>query len=567
MEYRAAGTGIGRRAKWGIGVVLAGFLVFLFLQFSHVWIYFDDYGYLSLSYGQALPGVEGSQYTLRQLFSYLKLHYYTANGRLLYTGLFPLCYLIGGIRMVQAVMALGVFAVHVAAVGLVLGQLKREGKNGSFRGLRPVFLTAFICLLFGCINLEIQNSGTYWYAASFTYVIPAVCLFFFLFLYSSVLGEKRGSVVVKENGNPAVFGEKRNSVMSEENCNSAVLEETAGSRKRQWICVLLAFFSAFSQEQWISALVGCLIVLWISWLVQRRRPEVTDVLVAGAVVLGAFPILSSPAVRVRMNRSHTAFGELSLMQKLHINASGVIRLFFSSYNEAYLFVLLTAMLLLGLYMLHHRIGPVPVSGGFVAATALVLGFCLLNSRIAGRELGHYPEAVAWLLFVYIFWMSWQILVCLYNRKAILMIMIYLAAFFSIACLCIVPERPTRVLLPFIYLSYPVLGYLFVVLVLEAGSKFAGAVLTVCLAVCSVSGLHAIYRGYAVNDAVIRENDQVLRESAERIHRGEPVEQIELRRLPDDGCRNSMPYDENMYFIVYWMAQYYGFSPDIPVIYH
>lgn len=146
-------------------------------------------------------------------------------------------------------------------------------------------------------------------------------------------------------------------------------------------------------------------------------------------------------------------------------------------------------------------------------------------------------------------------------------LIYLAAFFSIACLCIVPKQPVRVLLPFIYLSYPVLGYVFAVLVLEAGSSFAGAVLTVCLAVCSVSGLSAIYRGYAVNDAVIRENDQVLRESAQKFRQGETVERIELRRLPDDGCRNFMPYDEDMYFLVYWMAQYYGFSPDIPVIYH
>lgn len=564
MDCRAAGIGMERRAKWGIGIVLAGFLAFLFLQFSHVWIYFDDYGYLSLSYGQDLPGVEGANYTLRQLFSYLKLHYYLANGRLLYTGLFPLCNLIGGIQMVQAVMALAVFAVHAAAVGLVLGQLKKEGKNGSFRGGRPVLLTAFICLLFGCIGLDIQNSGTYWYAASFTYVIPVVCLFFFLYLYSAELGEKRNFV----GGNSAELGEKRNSVGG----NSAELgekrDEMADRRKRQWVCVILAFFCAFSQEQWISALVGCLAVLWISWLVQRKRPGVVDVLVVFAAGLGAFPVLSSPAVRVRMNQGTNAgFTALSLMQKLRINIPGIIRLFFSSYNEAYLFVFLAAMLLLGLYMLHHRIGPVPVSGGFAAAAAVVLGFCLMNSRIAGRELGNYPEAVAWLLFAYVLWMSWQVLVFLHCRKAAPLMLIYLAAFFSIACLCIVPEQPVRVLLPFIYLSYPVLGYVFAVLVLEAGSSFAGAVLTVCLAVCSVSGLSAIYRGYAVNDAVIRENDQVLRESAQKFRQGETVERIELRRLPDDGCRNFMPYDEDMYFLVYWMAQYYGFSPDIPVIYH
>ena len=59
------------------------FYVYLLQQFSKVFVYYDDYGYLSLSYGNIVENVNGPSYTFKQLLQFLKGNYWVANGRLL----------------------------------------------------------------------------------------------------------------------------------------------------------------------------------------------------------------------------------------------------------------------------------------------------------------------------------------------------------------------------------------------------------------------------------------------------------------------------------------------------
>ena len=65
-----------KEVKIGIGLVFLAFYVFLIMQFGKVFVYYDDFGYLSLSYGNTVPDVIGYKYTLSQLLSFMGKHYF-----------------------------------------------------------------------------------------------------------------------------------------------------------------------------------------------------------------------------------------------------------------------------------------------------------------------------------------------------------------------------------------------------------------------------------------------------------------------------------------------------------
>ena len=85
-----------KEVKIGIGLVFLAFYVFLIMQFGKVFVYYDDFGYLSLSYGNTVPDVIGSNYTLSQLLSFMGKHYFYSNGRLFYLFLFSFLNMTGG---------------------------------------------------------------------------------------------------------------------------------------------------------------------------------------------------------------------------------------------------------------------------------------------------------------------------------------------------------------------------------------------------------------------------------------------------------------------------------------
>ena len=70
--------------KYAYLAVFAAFYVFLLMHFGNVFIYYDDYGYLSLSYGTNID-VAGAEYSLSELLAFMRGHYFNSNGRLLYT--------------------------------------------------------------------------------------------------------------------------------------------------------------------------------------------------------------------------------------------------------------------------------------------------------------------------------------------------------------------------------------------------------------------------------------------------------------------------------------------------
>lgn len=107
---------------------------------------------------------------------------------------------------------------------------EQQGKSAGLTPFGKILLAAFLCLLYGTLGIMLQRMGTYWYAASFIYVVPAIT---FLGFAPLLLQDRSLWAWGKARAYPGRS------------------------------CVLLGFLAAWSQEQWfvttVSFAVICLV--------------------------------------------------------------------------------------------------------------------------------------------------------------------------------------------------------------------------------------------------------------------------------------------------------------------
>lgn len=529
-----------RYTKYAYLAVFAAFYVFLLMQFGNVFIYYDDYGYLSLSYGTNID-VAGAEYSFSELLAFMKGHYFNSNGRLLYMFLYCFVHMLGGIRGVQVFMATAVLAVVMLLFFIVKQMLEgrleaAEEEKRSCREEDEVYgtlgpvalaaLAAFLCLLYGTLGIMVQRMGTYWYAASFIYVVPAITfLVFALYFYRTVFlpkGEKMGVL-------------------------------------RMCLCAALGFLAAWSQEQWfvttISFVVICLgVKLW-----RDRRLELYEILTFLACAAGGLIIILSPAVSARMNSAGNAeFASLSLFGKLGRNIPLLMNLFFSGENIRYLMFFFPMMIFMGCMAAAKDRKLLPLHLGFSAVSAAVFAGVFLKQKLYVSAPGAYSALTANLLLLYVAFCFAEVILFYRAEKQPFGSIVFAAAVLSVGSAVIVPEVPLRIFYPFLYLSWLLFAYMYGrILLTEVKRIPVSAVCTLAfLAMVSIPNLKSIYTGYKMNYQVLMYDDAVFKKSAEAIRQGADIETIEVYELPDLLCKNEVVYDENFSFMIAWMRQYY-----------
>lgn len=529
-----------RYMKYAYLAVFAAFYVFLLMQFGNVFIYYDDYGYLSLSYGTHIH-VAGSEYSFSELLAFMKGHYFNSNGRLLYMFLYCFVHMLGGIRGVQVFMATAVLAVVMLLFFIVKQMLEgrleaAEEEKRSCREEDEVYgtlgpvalaaLAAFLCLLYGTLGIMVQRMGTYWYAASFIYVVPAITfLVFALYFYRTVFLPK---------------GEK-----------PVVL--------RMCLCIVLGFLAAWSQEQWFVTTVSFVIICLGIKLWRDRRLELYEILTFLVCGAGGLIIIFSPAVSSRMNSAGNAeFAALSFLGKLGKNIPLLMNLFFSGENIRYLMFFFPMMIFMGCMTAAKDRKLLPLHLGFSAVSAAVFAGILLKQKFHVFAPGAYSALTANLLLLYIAFCFAEVILFYRAEKQPFGSIVFAAAVLSVGSAVIVPEVPLRIFYPFLYLSWLLFAYMYGrILLTEVNRIPVSAVCTLAfLAMVSIPNLKSIYTGYRINYQVLMYDDAVFRESAEAIRQGADIETIEVYELPDLLCKNEVVYDENFSFMIAWMRQYY-----------
>lgn len=529
-----------RYMKYAYLAVFAAFYVFLLMQFGNVFIYYDDYGYLSLSYGTNIH-VAGSEYSFSELLAFMKGHYFNSNGRLLYMFLYCFVHMLGGIRGVQVFMATAVLAVVMLLFFIVKQMLEgrleaaeeekrscreEDEVHGTLGPVALAALAAFFCLLYGTLGIMVQRMGTYWYAASFIYVVPAITfLVFALYFYRTVFlpkGEKPGVL-------------------------------------RMCLCAVLGFLAAWSQEQWFVTTVSFVIICLGIKLWRDRRLEPYEILTFLVCAAGGLIIIFSPAVSSRMNSAGNAeFAALSFLGKLGKNIPLLMNLFFSGENIRYLMFFFPMMIFMGCMTAAKDRKLLPLHLGFSAVSAAVFAGILLKQKFHVFAPGAYSALTANLLLLYIAFCFAEVILFYRAEKQPFGSIVFAAAVLSVGSAVIVPEVPLRIFYPFLYLSWLLFAYMYGrILLTEVKRIPVSAVCTLAfLAMVSIPNLKSIYTGYRINYQVLMYDDAVFRESAEAIRQGADIETIEVYELPDLLCKNEVVYDENFSFMIAWMRQYY-----------
>lgn len=504
---------ISDKKKFFPFLVFAVFAAWMLLQYSRVFIYFDDFGYLSLSYGYNVADVAGHSYGPEQMLEFMAAHYSEANGRLLYTGLYLFLYMLGGLRLVQLAMAFTVPAI----LFLIYSMTDRRELSWPQSSL----LAAFLCLMFGTISLAVNRQGTYWFAASFLYLTP--CIPFLLL----------SSLYLRTEGQALTLG-------------------------KLFLLCLLSFISGFSQEQWwVSACVMIASILLYKW-VRNRRSGIgpADLLILLCAFAGGCIIALSPAVAARMTRdsANTAFSSLSLPEKIITNTKGILTLFTTGDNQPFLSVFLALMFLMALWMAVKKLGFVRLHTAYLICCALFF--------IEPRFIENH-RFVLWLPFL--FFTAAEVLQFYVSSGEWNHLFIFIAAVASVGCMVIVPEFPTRSLLPFLLLSFLLAGDIACCWLKE--TKLIPAVFCLLLlARPSVANLEAAYFGYSANYKILMENEEILEAASLSVKSGVPVGEILLKRQSCYDYGGDMMYQEPFGFMEYWVKEYYDLPADMIITY-
>lgn len=494
--------------------VFGAMFVFLLMQFSKVMVYFDDYGYYSLSYGVTNPHM-GHTYTFSQLFLFLKEHYFTANGRLPGYLLWLSLYKVGGLTLVQISGA-----VIVTLILFVLWNFVDAQNHSALSAL-------LICAFYGLFSIRMQQQGTYWFAAFFQYVAPVAAIVTFVIYY---------------------FKHR----------------EAGFSWKSTIVLLLLALISSYSQEQ-LSVTVTFMMILLLVFEILQKRVSMENVLLVIVAAAGVAALMLSPSSQNRA--SGTGY---TLIETVIYSTYKTIRTFFAADISVLVCLLYVAVFSFSFVMFKEDgrlLKWVDLCGILFAAGSLA---CYMVTPLRDM-LGQITYNRYYLLIVVgvpsVALIAIQIMRYYWTHQQFSRLLVFMTAVGSVGCLCVVPEVPPRLFIPSWMMLFPLLCDGIFVSAKIVEQKWHGrsgmflAVICAVVIVCSSSNAFRIYRGYAANAEAYRYNDVQFLEAAEREQTGENVEAVFLKKMPDVNCAAALIYHEEVTYMKHWIKLYYGITSD------
>lgn len=484
-------------------------LIYLLMMFRYVMVYFDDYGYYSLSYGVG-SSISGTDFSIRELIDFLKKHYLLCNGRILSFFIWLFFFWLGDLVLVQIVAA-------VITTGLLCIMWKFISPAPKY----SLFTALFICALYGLFPIALQQHGTYWMAAFFCYIAPVLSLMAFIMLYTQ--NRERGF--------------------------------TGG---QMVLLFVLAFLSAFSQEQ-ISVSVLFLMLLLLIWdITEKRKSTFTYVLIIAALFCMAV-LMISPGLQNRASAHDNP-----IFERILYNTENTIRMFFSNTLKAFVILLFGALISVSISLFSTEKGILRIIDALAVGCGCfsILVYChaeiqsflssFLDTGIKVILAGVFSAGI---IFVQVF--RYYLV-----KKEIARLLVFCTAVASVGCLCFVSEHPWRLLLPSWILMFPLLADGIIVfsekLTLPMG-KCLCLTCVLAISVFSIDNQLEIFTGYYNNAGVHQYNDAVLRDAAEREKNGDPITKIFLKEIPEPMYGCVMVYEDGLQYMKYWMMNYYGFT--------
>ncbi|MDE7310792.1 MAG: hypothetical protein K2N87_04090 [Eubacterium sp.] len=488
------------------------FILLIFIQHHFVMMYFDDYGYASLSYGWT-KNEAGMSYQLPDIAKFLVWHYFNWGGRILYYFFETVVFRIGGAGLMQVTQAL-----LVAMIGIVSGKMVAvSAKCDSYVGI------AFVFVLYGTMHIQTLRDGVYWYSASVGYVWPLLPLLGSMYLLLRIQGKE------------TVF--------------------------RKCAAVFLMFFAAFSQEQMaVLAVIWILGIAFFQYFFGKRNkhdkryiPQYMVFMGAGAI-FGSMLTVLAPGNFVRaQDERYVDFYSKSLTERMAKNTGIILDINIGMYN--WVFVVILTVFCGTAVALYFK------NRSTYVAIFLFTGYFLIEQI--------YSVPYIFGIFVRIVWAISLIVllsVYYYKQKNYLFLSMLAAGIASQGMMVLSPSISMRCHTMMEFLLHLVVAECMASTMRMLKNKkvqvFCYCVPVTITAAYAVVNFCTIIYGYKNNYAISQMNHYKLLETKNRCNAGKAEQEVLLYKLMDDTYANCMPYHPGFDFIEVWMKKYYELPDEI-----
>jgi len=505
-----------------VAILIFGlFFVCLLIQHFTVFLYHDDYGYAALNYVVNVD-VEGLNYQLNDILSFLWKHYLNVNGRL--SGFLVEISLIhvsvNAIRIAQSAMLLGIF------VFLWLLSIQHQKSNRKLGRLSVSAFMAVCC--YGLFGIDMATGGLYWFSASMAFVVPLVIFYFIVYIMD------------------------------------------VDNRLVDCVCGLLLFFASCSHEVVSSYFVAFFVLYSGCRLLKDKRFYWRDWIFTLIALIGFLVVVIAPGNFVRMQSSaNVAFYQMSFIHRAITNIPYIIRLIYNKENLFFVsyFTILTLVctinnlknkksffnLIINLLTLFSSIVII------VASTLCSSGFYdYIHSHVK-----IYNPMMLLIIMLSVF----SICEFLYNQRRLKSLMLFFAALLSLCSLVMAPsDVHCRVTFPFDFTVFLLLVEVIVYYLQneKPSNKSIILVVVIALSVCPFVNEMHIYYGYKSNKSINEHNDVMCVKTSKLIKSGEKINEIHLLKLKDDRYADYMPYRAT--YIYEWIKEYYDLPNEVKIIY-
>ncbi len=510
---------------WPVIVLFGFFFLFLMIQHHYVFLYHDDYGYLSLSY--EVTGITSSMnYGLKEIFSFLGEHYMLWGGRIV--GFFyeiSLGHISKDIYWFFQSLCIVLIFVFIYLIAT---------KTTKYRNTTIALFTIFSYGLFEIMQLR---GGIYWMTASCLYIVP-LC-FFLAFVYFHLI---RDEIQFKNNVSRFFY---------------FILE------------IILLFLGTYAQEQIAFAVLGYICIVSLVHYFKTKKIDYQELILCLVSLLAFALLILAPGNAIRMNHPGSApFYELSMYAKIKQNIPEIVNGIFGNYTHYFTGFFLIAVIYCAYRNLKEKNGVLFLNYISLLVTSLMfLGqLCFVESYFGyfTSFFGTHQLLLSLFMLGHLCLLGYIVILYLIKKGEWTIFYLVIAAIFSQGTMLVAPYYAGRCAIIFHLICF--LFMINVLCHLKTDENVKLIYFFLPFFIITSLNMGQILIGYYQNSKVNISNDNVLKEVSQRITNGEEISEVKLKKLPNILYSGDQPYTEGNDYIYNWIKNYYELPEKIVLMY-
>lgn len=489
-------------------IIWGSLLIYLLILHRFVGIYFDDFGYFTLSYPRYIESISGNQWGGVELLKFLKIHYNEWGGRIFYFGIELLLYKIGGLNLLRISQAFIIAGILYTIYKIINSQINR-----------PLLTSIIICCLYGFFTTV--GESLYWFSASVSYVWPM--LPFFIVIYKTYFKEE---LLLKDHIT---------------------------------IC-FCTFIASWSQEQIGFTVLIYIVILMIKNFMEKHKINIYSIIYFVSSVAGFLCLYLAPGNFVR--KGGDAFYSQSLIKILQISISNLLYGFFSEYNWL-LLILLFAMSSYIAFSIAKKLSKTLLDRNIHFIISIILGFIAIIIFYTKGEFFTFiyhkcPFSIYFIFIILVQMIYLHARYFFYTKNAMIL---FLCIMILIPCLYS-SYWVDRMNVPFVFLYFLISGTIFIEVLSKKTKEYYSIfiVLLICASINSFMTLVGYGKEYIY---VISGNEELLQKASKEEYQNCT---IRLKACIDDRYTGLMPWvlgeGAGKDFVEEEMRRYYGIDSSV-----